>query len=534
MSNGVFVSLAKTECVYLASEQIRQLCLFADAGCPALVAVVVPPPALAAQSDAELERFYLALFRSMATSQRLRACEVPAAVLIDRDEWTPNNGLLSPLFKLVRRKIQARHAAALLRRFAELTLTPPPPPIEIASDSGSEAMPAPDRALAIAEQVLGRKLDSTQSFVANGGDSLTAASFLLRLRSAFPSASIAFDFATSAPLATVAAHARGDSHQQSRWMTTNDVELRAQIDRDVQPPPAPVERITRTLEPHGAILLTGATGFLGAHLLAALLAKSADAAVYCIVRAPSDREAQQRLSDALVRFRVPLSALPATVRAVAGDLTRADLGVTAGMRRELCERVSTVLHAAADVKFGASYAALRLANVVATAHLLTLCASCEPPMRLHHVSSLSVFGALGESAAQSETAEIPKSAAEVTARCTDGYSQSKCASETLLERAATAGAHRVPVTIHRYAPPLNLKFNLTHLGHFCDCSAKLLLTLPLVAASFRGTRPPASLIRSTGSPYSSAPFYTAMRSPLRRAPCRSPLWTLSPRPSVRS
>lgn len=106
-----------------------------------LIAIVVPSRALCASplSDAELEAKLLSEMRAKGTEMRLRACgavplsslsdmlhcnrdishligtpaEIPGAVLIDRDEWTPENGLLSSVFKYVRRHIQARHNEAL-------------------------------------------------------------------------------------------------------------------------------------------------------------------------------------------------------------------------------------------------------------------------------------------------------------------------------------------------------------------------------------------------------------------------------------
>src|SRR5437016_13795111 len=49
------------------------------------------------------------------------------------------------------------------------------------------------------------------------------------------------------------------------------------------------------------ILLTGATGFLGAHLLSELLA-STSARVWCLVRARDAAHARQRIADAAARY----------------------------------------------------------------------------------------------------------------------------------------------------------------------------------------------------------------------------------------
>lgn len=49
-----------------------------------------------------------------------RGAEIPGGVLIDRDDWTPENGLMSAVYKFVRRRIQARHADELRVRVLAL------------------------------------------------------------------------------------------------------------------------------------------------------------------------------------------------------------------------------------------------------------------------------------------------------------------------------------------------------------------------------------------------------------------------------
>ena len=77
------------------------------------------------------------------------------------------------------------------------------------------------------------------------------------------------------------------------------------------------------------ILLTGATGFLGSHLLLDLL-RQGDAQVVCLVRAVDEEEGLKRLADALTRFRLPWSA---EVRRRVTVLTGESRGTAAGPAR---------------------------------------------------------------------------------------------------------------------------------------------------------------------------------------------------------
>ena len=64
---------------------------------------------------------------------------------------------------------------------------------------------------------------------------------------------------------------------------------------------------TRQISAPRAILLTGATGFVGAHLLAELL-RTTDAALYCPVRDGAETPPMRRLEAVLQRYRIALNA----------------------------------------------------------------------------------------------------------------------------------------------------------------------------------------------------------------------------------
>ena len=113
---------------------------------------------------------------------------------------------------------------------------------------------------------------------------------------------------------------------------------------DIRPAAAP-----RAAPRAGRVLLTGATGFLGAHLLGTLLEET-DAEVLCLVRdRGSDGESQRRVRRSLERYRLWDDTFDGRVHTVTGDLSQPSLGLAADVRATLESAVDAIYHAAADV-----------------------------------------------------------------------------------------------------------------------------------------------------------------------------------------
>ncbi|MEU3161114.1 amino acid adenylation domain-containing protein [Streptomyces griseoincarnatus] len=197
--------------------------------------------------------------------------------------------------------------------------------------------------------------------------------------------------------------------------------------------------ISRT--PHAAprrILLTGATGFVGAHLLARLLADT-EAEIVCAVRAAGVPEATTRVHEALTRHGLTLDDRAANrVTALPADLARPGLGLPRETLSDLAANCDAIFHNAATVSIMRDYATLRAANTESTRQLLRLAAVNSTP--LHYVSTLSV------APPASLSPEVPEEFLPHHEGLRYGYQQSKWASERLLEQAAKRG---MPVTVHR-------------------------------------------------------------------------------------
>ena len=185
----------------------------------------------------------------------------------------------------------------------------------------------------------------------------------------------------------------------------------------------------------GEVLLTGATGFLGAHLLCDLLAHTS-ARVHCLVRARDEHAALARLRHAAERYELPV---PRGERVVPlpGDLAEPRLGLSDATFRDLARSADTIYHAGAQVNFIYPYHELRAANVAGTREVIRLAAKYRA-IPVHYVSSTAVLAGLGVSGVREVTEETPLAHPELLRM---GYVETKYVSEELLR---AAGARAFP------------------------------------------------------------------------------------------
>ena len=153
------------------------------------------------------------------------------------------------------------------------------------------------------------------------------------------------------------------------------------------------------------MLLTGATGFLGAHILDRLLREEAGK-VYCLVRDGEKADGRERLREVLryyfgERYEAEVAAEPKDRGLTEGDMesggchARRIIPVAGNIEQEaLAENmpkdVQTVIHTAASVKHYGSYKYFNRVNVEGTRHMINYAKSVGA--RLIHISTLSVSG----------------------------------------------------------------------------------------------------------------------------------------------
>ncbi|MEU5949660.1 non-ribosomal peptide synthetase [Micromonospora sp. NPDC047465] len=300
-----------------------------------------------------------------------------------------------------------------------------------AAAARAEARTLPDRVLAVFRTVLGRPdLDPDTDFLDAGGDSLQALDVVTALGADHHvrvGVQDLFAHPTAARLARVVA---------ARLRAADPAETEAElVERDAAvPADLPVRPVARRRSPR-TVLVTGATGFVGARLVHELLATT-DVRVLCLARAADDAEATARVVRALAERGLWRPGHGLRLHGYAADLARPALGLDPETWGRLAHDCDLVLHAGALVNFLFDYRAHRQANVLGTAELLRL-ALTGRPKPLHHVSTLGVL--------DTEAARRPDPLPEgcdpaLVVPPTSGYSRSKWVAERYLAEARRRGA----------------------------------------------------------------------------------------------
>uniref|UniRef100_UPI002611B565 thioester reductase domain-containing protein n=1 Tax=uncultured Streptomyces sp. TaxID=174707 RepID=UPI002611B565 len=205
---------------------------------------------------------------------------------------------------------------------------------------------------------------------------------------------------------------------------------------DIRPAP----EVVRTVDDPREILLTGASGFLGAFLLRDLM-RTTRARIHCLVRGTGEQETYDRLRESLEWYRVWDAVDQDRLDVVVGDLAEERLGLTEERFDALARTVDVVYHAGASVHWLKPYEALRDANVYGTREVLRLAAR-HRTVPVHHVSTVGVF----------EGPVTPGTPLRVTdptgpyEALPSGYLRSKWVAEQVIGLARERG---LPVTVHR-------------------------------------------------------------------------------------
>lgn len=183
-----------------------------------------------------------------------------------------------------------------------------------------------------------------------------------------------------------------------------------------------------------SVLLTGATGFLGVHLLSDLC-RLTTSKIFCLVRADSISEAFNKLRRVVTNYQLDVS-LEKRVEIVLGDIAKPCLGLSTNEFYKLANEIDYIYHNAAHVNHLYNYDTLRNSNVLSTIEILKLAA-------FNKIKSISFVSTLSAVDVQNiENYDFLKNATnyhQLPINIKDGYSQTKLVSEILLSQAIDRG-----------------------------------------------------------------------------------------------
>jgi thioester reductase-like protein len=245
-------------------------------------------------------------------------------------------------------------------------------------------------------------------------------------------------FLRRATIASLAAAARERLESSSPLPASSTLSLEAEVALD---PAIRADQTSARAGDPSSIFLTGATGYLGAFLLAELLSAT-KAKVHCLVRAGDREEGSARLRRELMSYGLWDPMVAHRIVAVPGDLARPRLGQTQDGFSALAETVDAVYHAGALVNFLFPYSEMRSTNVSGTEEVLRLAVE-NRSKPVHFVSSLSVFFSPRYAGQLVREDEEPGGA---DAPPPNGYAQSKWVADRVVSLARSRG---VQASIYR-------------------------------------------------------------------------------------
>lgn len=139
------------------------------------------------------------------------------------------------------------------------------------------------------------------------------------------------------------------------------------------------------------ILLTGATGFLGIHILHDLI-KNSDCSIFCLVRSKNNRSSKTRLSEKLQYYfgNELTSEIDKRIIVIDGCIENDNIGLTSSDYNNLKNTIDMVIHTAALVSHYGSIEKFNKINVKGTNNIIKFCTESHLP--LNYISTTSVSG----------------------------------------------------------------------------------------------------------------------------------------------
>ncbi len=139
------------------------------------------------------------------------------------------------------------------------------------------------------------------------------------------------------------------------------------------------------------LMLTGFTGFLGAHILDSFLKKETGT-IYCLIRSKNNISAYDRLLNILHFYfdNKYDNLLGNRIKLIEGDISLDNFGLSEKNYNKLGNIIDTIIHSAALVKHYGIYEDFEKSNVIGTKNIVDFASKFK--INLLHISTLSVSG----------------------------------------------------------------------------------------------------------------------------------------------
>ncbi|KAF4587292.1 putative NRPS-like enzyme [Ophiocordyceps camponoti-floridani] len=292
-----------------------------------------------------------------------------------------------------------------------------------------------------------RAFGDSDDFISLGGSSLQASLLVSQIRQTFgleiPLLTLYRDFSLGAVSSVVSAGLVGSvpapPDERETWIADGLI-------GDALPIPTG-QVIDWRAEGEGRVFVTGATGFVGAFLMADLMVDEKVERVCCLVRAADAVEGLGRIRAGMEKYGLWKDDFVERLLVVTGLLEDENLGLGVDGFEAVASWASVIFHLGARVNYTQPYGLHRAANTLGTLNVVRLSTAGHRLKPLHYVSSISCFGPTGLMTGAKLVREDEPLLRHIDALPLDhGYAQSQWVAERLVGRLIERG---FPIAVYR-------------------------------------------------------------------------------------
>jgi thioester reductase-like protein len=191
------------------------------------------------------------------------------------------------------------------------------------------------------------------------------------------------------------------------------------------------------------ILLTGATGVLGGHILKTFLSQHInenDSHIYCLIRGNTAQECIDKIVKILNAYsqeKINFHQIAHRITIIPGDITEKNFGLSDEAYHHLAQQIDCTLHVAGKVSLHESYASLEKINVFGTENVVAFSLRTKNKFLLH----TSTYAVMGDRLIQENTPFSEKDFQLGQSFEGQNYAKSKFNAERIVRDAQALGLH---------------------------------------------------------------------------------------------